>query len=135
MRKNLFGLWLLLVALALIVGGAVIVYAQAGILDGKNFIGEFGKKGKSADAKKDEIIFKDGKFRSMACDPYGFGDAPYRTKVDGETIAFEAETMSPKNGKIKWMGTVKGDQIEATFTWYASGQAPEESWLKGKLKK
>jgi hypothetical protein len=134
MRKNLSGLWLLLVALALVVGGVGMVHGQAGILDGKNFMGEFGKKGKIADAK-DEIIFKDGKFRSTACDPYGFGDAPYTTKVDGETVAFEAETMSPKNGKIRWMGTVMGDQIEATFIWIASGQAPEESWLKGKLKK
>jgi hypothetical protein len=135
MRKNPLGLrWLLVVVLALMVGGVGLVYAQAGVLDGKNFLGDFGKKGQNAQAK-DEIIFKDGKFRSTACDPYGFGDAPYTTKVVGEAVAFEAETVSPKNGKMKWTGTVKGDQIEATFTWYAPGQAPEESWLKGVLKK
>jgi hypothetical protein len=135
MKKNLLSLMcLLVVGVALMAGGVGLVYAQTGVLDGKSFQGEFGKKGKAAHAQ-DELIFKDGRFRSTACDPYEFGDAPYTTKVEGDSIAFEAETVSAKNGKIKWMGTVKGNKIEAAFTWFSSGNPPEESWLKGELKK
>ena len=135
MKKNLLILiWLLAVGGALTVWVEGKVSAQNGVLDGKSFQGEFGKKGQAAHAQ-DELIFKGGRFRSTACDPYEFGDAPYTTKIEGDTIAFEAETVSPKNGKIKWMGTVKGNKIEAVFTWFASGNPPEESWLKGELKK
>jgi hypothetical protein len=114
--------------------------AQAGALDGKTFVGEFGKKGKKTEGK-DELIFKDGKFHSKACDPYGFGDGVYTATVSGDTTTFETETGSTKEGKIKWMGTVKGDVIDVTYTWYRSpkwyrfSNAPIEYWFKGELKK
>ena len=66
MRKNPLGLMcLLVVALALMAGGVGMAYAQTGVLDGKSFQGEFGKKGKAAHAQ-DELIFKGGRFRSTA---------------------------------------------------------------------
>ena len=51
--------------------------AGAGALDGKMFAGEYGKTGKKAEGR-DELIFKDGRFRSTACDPYKFSDAATR---------------------------------------------------------
>ena len=63
------------------------------ILDGRNFDGIVLKCGEtSGDA--DTLIFKDGRFRSSACDPYGYGDGAYTATRSGETIAFEAETES-----------------------------------------
>jgi len=103
--------------------------------DGKNFVGEIGKKGE-AKADKDEFIFKNGKFRSTACDPYGFRPGAYRA-VGGtnEPTKFEAICTSPTDGKMTWRGMVKGDQIEGTALWEKPGQAPVENWFKGTLKK
>ena len=104
----------------------------SGLLDGRVFIGETGPEGKPADSKE-EIVFQDGKFRSKACDPYGFVDASYGATWDGDTTKFWAETRSSMNGLIMWWGTVKGDALEGTFVWYAPGKAPKEYWVKGKV--
>jgi hypothetical protein len=112
---------------------------RTGALDEKIFVGEFGKKGRETEGM-DELIFKDGKFRSTCCDPYGFGDAPYTATVDGDAITFEAETFSTSEGKIKWSGTIKDDMLDGTFTWHKLGKwyrvnkAPIEYWIKGQLK-
>lgn len=55
--------------------------AYSGILDGKTFVGKNGGIGKS-DSEDDEIKFENGKFLSVGCAKYGFGDADYTTKVD-----------------------------------------------------
>jgi hypothetical protein len=89
--------------------------AQAGALDEKTFVSEFGQKGKEAEGK-DKLIFKDGKFHSKVYDPYGFGDGVYTATASRDTMTFETETESAKEGKIKWAGTVKGDVIDVTYT-------------------
>ena len=91
-------------------------HGQGGALDGKTFSGEFGKVSKKKEGN-DTFIFKDGRFRSMACDPYGFGDAPYTASVSGDVTTFEAQTASPKEGTIQWKGTVRGKALEGTFSW------------------
>ncbi len=113
---------------------------QSGPLDGKMFVGEFGKKWEKAEGK-DEIIFQDGKFHSAACDRYGFGDGAY-TMILGEGMnSFVAETASAKEGKIQWRGRISGDIIEVNYTWYKApkwyrfSKAPIEYWFKGELKK
>ena len=108
--------------------------AQGGALDGKTFAGDMAEKGK-AKVDKDELVFKDGKFSSVACESYGFGEAAYTTTVSGGATTFEAETVSAKEGKMKWSGTVTGDKLEGTATWYKDGQAPVEYWYKTELKK
>lgn len=108
--------------------------AQAGSLDGKTFVGKVGENGKKK-GDKDELIFKDGRFRSTACDEYGFGDAPYTTAVNGDATTFEATTVSAKEGKMEWRGTVKGNALDGTFTWYPIGKDPVEYWVKAQLKK
>ena len=119
---------------------ATQVFAQAAPLDGKAFVAEAGEKGKAADEKNDIISFMDGKFHSSACDQYGYGKADYKANAQGDTIAFEVETKSEKDGRLVWKGTVKGDQIEGNFTHYRKGgffnanPAPIEHWFKGKAK-
>ena len=119
---------------------ATQVFAQAASLDGKAFVAEAGEKGKAADEKNDTISFKDGKFHSSACDQYGYGKADYKASAQGNTITFEVETKSEKDGRLVWKGTVNGDQIEGNFTHYHKGgffnsnPAPVEHWFKGKAK-
>jgi hypothetical protein len=111
-------------------------YAGPGPLDGKSFVGEAGEKGKPADEKDDVLTFADGKFHSSSCDKYGFSTADYTAKVDGDATTFETETVSEKEGRLKWKGTLKNGVIEGTFThyrkpaWYRPNPEPIEHWFK-----
>jgi hypothetical protein len=116
---------LLLGALAL---AAVPALGQATALEGRRFAGVFLERGKtSGDA--DTLSFQGGRFRSSACDRYGYGDAPYRATVQGDAIAFETETESPKYGKLLWRGVVRGDKLDATATMQREGKPPVENWV------
>ena len=107
------------------------------LLDGKSFVAQSGEKGKQA-SNKDTIVFRNGRFLSEGCNPYGFGDAPYQATVDGATVRFHAETYSPTHGNMVWDGIVRGDTIEATNTWTRKRwywNITREYWYKGQLKK
>ncbi len=123
---------LMVIALMVALSGMSSI-AQAGTLDGKTFEGQIGEKGKEK-GDKDTFTFQDGKFHSRACDPYGFGDGAYSVTVNGDTTIFEADTVSSKEGKMKWRGTVKGEMLDGTVTWYKGSKAPKEYWFKGELK-
>lgn len=125
---------------------AVVAFAAAvtlsaapdakGSLDGKTFVADWGEKGKPAGPEKETIRFENGRFHSSACDPYGFGDAPYTATAGADgSIAWSTETTSAREGKIQWKGTAKGDVLEASYVWTKAGQAPIEYWLKGTAKK
>src|SRR5471030_735057 len=102
--------------------------AQTSALDGRNFEGVVLERGKtSGDA--DTLIFDDGRFRSTACDQYGYSDGPYTASVSGDTIAFEAETESPKYGKLLWKGVVRGHKLDGTMTMVRDGKAAGEKWV------
>jgi len=109
------------------------IKAPKGALDGMTFVGEAGEKGKKADTK-DIIKFRKGKLHSEGCDVYGFDKGKYTTTKSGDAIMFEAETLSKKEGKMHWKGTVKGDMIEASYVWTKAGQSSIEYVFKGKLK-
>ena len=113
-------------ALALATAGPVL--AQSAALDGRRFEGVFIERGKtSGDA--DSLTFQGGRFRSRACDRFGYSDAAYRATPQGDAIAFEAETESAKYGKLVWKGTVRGDKLDATATMMRSGKPPVENWV------
>ncbi len=120
-------------ALALALGAAATVHAapataQGASLDGRRFDGVFLERGKtSGDA--DTLTFQGGRFRSSACDRYGYSDAPYKASAAGDAVAFEAETVSPKYGKLQWKGVVRGDKLDATATSLREGKAPIENWV------
>jgi len=102
--------------------------AQAAVLDGRSFEGVVLERGKtSGDA--DTLIFDKGRFRSTACDRYGYADGPYSTSVLGDEVAFEAETESPKYGKLLWKGVVRGQKLDGTLTMVRDGQATGEKWV------
>jgi hypothetical protein len=108
-----------------------------GPLDGKTFVTQSGEKGKQA-SNKDTFVFRDGRFLSEGCTPWGFGDAPYRHTVEGDAIRFHAETRSPTHGNMVWDGIVRGDAVEATNTWTRQRwywNIKREYWYRGQLKK
>jgi hypothetical protein len=102
--------------------------AQTPSLDGRSFQGVFIERGKTS-GDPDTLIFKDGRFRSTACDRYGYSDAAYRTSSAGETVTFEAETHSAKYGKLLWSGVVRGHKLDATVMMVRDGKEPVENWV------
>jgi hypothetical protein len=115
-------------AVALVTATMLSPVAQAGGLDGRSFQGVFIERGKtSGDA--DTLVFKDGRFRSVACDRYGYTDAPYKTAAVGDALRFEAETESAKYGRLVWNGMVRGGKLDATAMMVRSGKSPIENWV------
>jgi hypothetical protein len=98
------------------------------MLDGRNFDGIVLECGKTA-GDADTIIFKGGRFRSSACDRYEYGDGPYTANAAGDAIAFEAQTESPKYGKLLWRGVVRGRRLDGTLTMVRDGKTLGEKWV------
>ena len=115
-------------ALAGVAGGAAT--AESGALDGRKFEGIFIERGKTK-GDADTITFKDGRFRSSACDRYGYSDAAYRATPAGDAIAFEAETESAKYGRLAWRGYIRNGKLDATATMLQQGKPPVEHWVVG----
>lgn len=108
------------------------VHAEAsGPLDGKSFHGEFIEKGNTS-GDPDTLIFAEGRFRSSACDQYGYGDAAYTAIAEGDGFRFDAETRSPRYGKLIWSGTVKGDQLKCDVLMVQDGKPPIENYINAK---
>ena len=103
-------------------------------LDGMTFSGDAGPKGKPAGGK-DDLVFSGGRFRSKACDPWGFGDAPYTASARDGVVSFAAETNDGKGAKIAWKGTIRGAALEGAYVWTVPGKEPAEYWIKATLKK
>ena len=107
---------------------AVPSSSSSSLLDGRSFEGVVLERGKtSGDA--DTLIFERGRFRSTACDRYGYGDGSYRTRGAGDGIAFEAETESAQYGKLRWAGTVRGEKLDGTLTMVRDGKPAGEKWV------
>ena len=127
-----------LVVMALsVVRGAEAASASSGILDGKKFVGLTGEKGKKVH-HEDVLSFSDGNFTSSACFKYGFASGPYTATVEGDSIHFQAETISPTHGKMVWQGTLKDGTLEVDYSWTKERwlwTTHREYWFKGSLAK
>lgn len=102
-------------------------------LDGLQFKGETGEQGKG-DHHEDTITFKDGQFRSLDCESWGFGPAPYSVKKEGDSYHFSATLLSPKRGRLEWKGTITGDAAEGNFRWLHKRwywTIDRQYWFKG----
>ena len=60
---------------------------------------------------------------------WGFGDATYRASRDGDRIHFDAETESPRFGRLRWQGTVSGRRLDGTLTMVRDGAPMGEKWV------
>ena len=98
------------------------------ILDGRRFEGVVLERGKtSGDA--DTLIFERGRFRSTACDRWGYGDGAYAAAQQGESVSFTAETESPKYGKLSWRGVVNGERLDGALVTVRDGKPAGEKWV------
>ncbi len=135
--------------LAVLCWGPLIVGAEEGrnksqgtaagshLLDGKDFIGPTGEKGKKTH-HEDVLVFKDGLFTSSMCFEYGFTGGPYTAWAEGDLIHFEAETHSPTHGKMNWKGTMDDDTMVVDYSWTKKRwlwTTYREYWFKGTLQK
>jgi hypothetical protein len=107
---------------------AVVLPAFAESLDGRSFEGVFIQRGKTS-GDPDTLIFKDGRFRSVACDRYGYSDAAYKIGAAGDATRFEAETESPKYGRLVWSGVIRGGKLDATAVMVRDGKSNIENWV------
>jgi hypothetical protein len=104
-----------------------------GPLDGKSFVGQIAEKGKKGNP--DTFLFKDGRFRSTACDKFGFKDAAYTTSGEGKNMRFRATTVNASGAKMEWDGMVLGDKLEGKAVLNQPGQSPVENEFKAKITK
>ena len=108
------------------------------LLDGKSFVGKNGEVGqKLAEYEDEEIVFMDGLFTSISCEPYNFGSSPYTASLVDGKIHFSAVTESPTHGTIAWQGVIDGDRAEVTFVWTKERwywDIRREYWFRGTLK-
>ena len=115
-------------AVALAVATVFPAFAESSSLDGRTFEGVFIQRGKTA-GDADTLVFKDGRFRSSACDRYGYSDAAYKLAAAGDATRFEAETSSPKYGRLVWTGVIRGGKLDATATMVRDGKSSIENWV------
>lgn len=88
----------------------------ASILDGKKFRSrQYNDDG--TPWNWDVLSFEDGQFISENCKPYGFTEAPYWIRFEGDSIHFLAEIVSPTHGTMRWKGVIQGDKIEGNVLW------------------
>jgi hypothetical protein len=127
---------LLVCGLILILGVTACEVKEPENLDGKQFVGPTGEKGKKVD-HEDVLSFSDGKFTSSACFQYGFKSGPYTATVEGDSIHFQAETVSPTHGKMEWKGTLKDGILDVAYSWTKERwlwTTHREYWFTGSLK-
>ncbi len=108
------GIVLLITAIATLAADAPSTKHDA--LDGLRFQGQTGEQGKG-DHHEDVITFKNGQFRSLDCENWGFGPAPYTITKEGDSYHFSATLRSEDRGTLSWQGTISGDTAEARFRW------------------
>lgn len=102
-------------------------------LDGMQFKGVTGEQGKGED-HEDTISFKDGVFRSLDCEGWGFGSAHYNVEKIGDSYHFTATLLSSERGRLEWRGTITGNTAEATFHWRHERwywDIDRQYWFKG----
>ncbi len=97
-------------------------------LDGRSFHGIVLEAGKT-EGDADTLLFAQGRFRSTACDRYGYGDGAYTARREGDLVHFSAETESPQWGCLRWQGTVTGRRLDGTLTMIRDGNPTGEKWV------
>ena len=118
----------------LIAALVAVAAAAGGALEGKRFAGETGEAGKTK-GDPEEFVFADGKFDPLACHQYGFAATPYSARPEGDAVAFEAEHGNAKGERMRWVGTVRGDRLEGTMTYWDAERQASEYWFKATLAK
>jgi hypothetical protein len=126
-RFKICSLSLLTISLIVLFSIAVAI-AQEGLLDGRVFVGQYSENHKRGAVNEDELRFTNSEFHSIVYGQKGFNEGVYTARAEADKIYFEAETVNPKQGNIKWRGVVDGDSIEVNYRWRKKG------WLSDTVK-
>jgi hypothetical protein len=103
----------LLLFAVLIAAAGSSAMAATGPLDGKTFSGKVLMEGdKNPDA--DQLIFKDGTFRSTSCDEFGYPAATYSAESASDGMHFKATAKNEKGATMTWNGVISGDKAKAS---------------------
>jgi AhpD family alkylhydroperoxidase len=97
---------------------------HASLLDGRTFVGTIVPKGK-ASGDPDTLIFKEGRFRSVACEKYGFMETGYASRKEGSRTIFELDVENEKGAKNHWNGSVEGKKLRATMRSMSDGSSTD----------
>ncbi|MCM0612985.1 hypothetical protein KFJ24_10930 [Marinobacter sediminum] len=106
-------------------------------LDGKSFQSSLGPMGQPADVD-DLLVFEDGQFVSAECERRcGYAKVEYWVRAHDDGIQMRAEVPCADSAAVMyWRGTVRGDEIEGSFTWVNKRwywTFEKEFWFKGRL--
>lgn len=89
---------------------------QAGMLDGKVFMGELNPMGQQKGCEE-RLSFKADELRPAECTLVPQQAIAYTATKSGDTIHFDAVSESTHDGTLTWRGTVHADRAEATVRW------------------
>ena len=116
MRNGLFAFGLLILALAVASQGAALAARGKAGEEGTWNVKVVPDAATAAKGEKEfdgTLVLRKGKFRSTACEPQGFREAPYR--VEGSH--WMSDAASPTEGRKHWHGEVTGDSVKGQMTW------------------
>lgn len=94
-----------------------VAHAPLSVLDGKTFQAQLGR---GDDAPIDDLlIFSNGLFVSKECEARcGYAETKYWVRAEEGAIEMYARSPCLKSDAvIIWEGTIRGDEIEGTYTW------------------
>ena len=127
----------------LLIAAPLAVFSQPpvkGPLDGKTFVVDLYKEGKTKLYDHDDLKFTAGKFKSVLFADWGFTKATkYQLTVDSTSAAkiysWSVETVNDIQEKMTWSGTVSGEDIEGTSELVnKKGETKYNFTFTGKLK-
>ncbi len=87
----------------------------------------------------DILTFRDGLFQSSLYAGRGYDKGEYTTVIKGDSIWFEAKTVSPREGELLWTGVIEGSAINGSHLytkkgWFLFGDTTKRKDFKGSLK-
>ena len=109
-------------------GTAEPALASRAALDGRNFDGIVLECGKtSGDA--DTLIFKDGRFRSTACDHTAMATAPTRRRAPARRSCSKPKPRARSTASCSGKAWCAVPRLDGTMTMVRDGQAAGEKWV------
>lgn len=143
--KKLFNKVTAIVFLGFLVVPGLSSYAQIKskdkLLEGKTYQVTFTEQGKKkAEPAADEILFRTDKINSnYMLKENNFTASTYTATADSTSgslvITFNSDSQNADNDKLKWSGTVKGENIEGNAVMSdKKGKVKKEYTFTGKLK-
>ena len=63
----------------------------------------------------DILTFRDGSFQSTLYAGRGYDKGEYTTVLKGDSIWFEAKTISPRKGELLWTGVIEESAINGSY--------------------